>query len=53
LSRNKEEVLKLSSERLVLENAKDILKSPLTLDFLGIEVKENYSENDLESAIIS
>lgn len=52
LSRNKEEVLKLSQEGQVVETAKDIIKNPLTLEFLGLQEKAVYSESDLETAIL-
>jgi len=33
--------------------AEDIIKNPYILEFLGLEEKQAYSENDLEAAIIS
>ncbi len=53
LSRNKEEVLRLATEGQRIESPADILKNPLTLDFLGLQEKATYFESDLESAIIS
>ena len=53
LSRDKDAVLKLAQEGQSIENPKDILKSPLSLEFLGMAEHAVYSENDLESAIIS
>jgi hypothetical protein len=35
------------------ENSADIVKDPLILEFLGLEEKPEYSENELEKAIIS
>jgi predicted nuclease of restriction endonuclease-like (RecB) superfamily len=52
LSRNKEEIRRLSQEGLVIAKPADLIKSPLILEFLGLEEKPAYSENDLESAII-
>lgn len=52
LSRDKEEVRKLSTQGLVIEKASDIIKNPFVLEFLGLEEKPAYSEEDLESAII-
>ncbi len=52
LSRDKEEVRKLSTQGLVIEKAADIIKSPFVLEFLGLEEKPAYSEEDLESSII-
>jgi predicted nuclease of restriction endonuclease-like (RecB) superfamily len=51
LSRDKEEILRLSREGQTIEKPRDILKSPLVLDFYGLEEKPSYSEDDLESAI--
>lgn len=53
LSRNKEEVLKLANEGQTIEKPQDVLKNPFVLEFLGMEEKAEYSESDLESAIIS
>jgi predicted nuclease of restriction endonuclease-like (RecB) superfamily len=53
LSRNKEEVMRLSKEGQTIEKPRDILKNPLVLEFLSLDEKSEYSETDLESAIIS
>ncbi len=53
LSRDKEKVLELSKKGQVIETAKDIIKSPIVLEFLGLDEKKHYSESDLEGAIIS
>jgi predicted nuclease of restriction endonuclease-like (RecB) superfamily len=53
LSRDKTEVLRLAEEGHVVEKSTDILKNPLTLAFLGMDEKSVYSENELETAIIS
>lgn len=53
LSRNKTEALKLATQGQRVEQPADILKNPLTLEFLGLEEKAVYSESDLENAIIS
>ena len=53
LSRNKEDVLKVANEGHTFEKPEDILKNPLSLEFLGIEEKDSYTESDLEQAIIS
>jgi len=52
LSRDKESVIKLANEGLTLEKPRDMLKNPLVLEFLGIAERAEYSENDLETAII-
>ena len=53
LSRNKDEVMKLAIQGNTIQKAQDILKNPLTLDFLGLEDRFAYSETDLEDAIIT
>lgn len=52
LSRDKEEIRRLATEGLVVEKAADLIKNPLILEFLGLEERPHYSEEDLESAII-
>ena len=52
LSRDKEEIRRLSDEGQVVEKAADLIKNPLVLEFLGLEEKPAYTENELESAII-
>ncbi len=52
LSRDKEEVRRLASEGQVVEKASDLIKDPVVLEFLGLEERPGYSENDLETAII-
>jgi predicted nuclease of restriction endonuclease-like (RecB) superfamily len=34
------------------EKPEDIIKDPYILEFLGLDEKTNYTENDLEQAII-
>lgn len=53
LSRDKKGVLELSQKGQLLNLPKDAIKEPYILEFLGLEEKEKYSENDLESAIIN
>ena len=36
----------------MVEKAADLIKNPFVLEFLGLEEKPAYSENELESAII-
>ncbi len=52
LSRNKDEVMKLANEGQTIQKLEDILKNPLSLEFLGLEEQSSYSETDLEHAII-
>jgi len=53
LSREKEAVMKLAKKGQEIENPRDILKNPLVLEFLDMEDRFQYSESDLETAIIS
>jgi predicted nuclease of restriction endonuclease-like (RecB) superfamily len=53
LSRDKTEVMRLANEGQVIRNPKDLLKTPLILDFLGMDEKSFYTESDMETAIIS
>jgi predicted nuclease of restriction endonuclease-like (RecB) superfamily len=52
LSRDKDEVRRLAAEGQVVEKAADLIKNPLVLEFLGLEERPGYSEDELESAII-
>ena len=52
LSRNKKKVMELSEKGQVMENPSDMIKNPLVLEFLGLPEKSEYSESDLEQAII-
>ena len=53
LSRNKDEVMRLAKEGQTIEKPSDVIKDPLTLEFLGLKPDESYSETKLENAIIS
>ncbi len=53
LSRDKKEVLRLSQEGHTIDKPTDIIKDPLTLEFLGLKRDTSFSESSLESAIIS
>ncbi|MFZ2279557.1 MAG: PDDEXK nuclease domain-containing protein [Prosthecobacter sp.] len=52
LSRDKEGIRKLAREGQLIVRPEDLLKEPLVLEFLGLDDKASYSENDLEQAII-
>ena len=52
LSRDRDEVMRLAKEGLTIEKPADIIKNPLTLEFLGLKPDVAYSENRLENAII-
>ena len=53
LSRDKNEVLRLAKEGQTIEKPSDIIKNPITLEFLGLRPDSIYSESKLENAIIS
>lgn len=53
LSRNKAEVIRLATEEQTIEKSADVIKNPLSLEFLGLKPDESYSESKLEGAIIS
>ncbi|MCL2560032.1 MAG: PDDEXK nuclease domain-containing protein [Turicibacter sp.] len=53
LSRNKEDVMRLANEGQIIEKPSDLLKNPLSLEFLGLEGHSSYSESDLEQALIN
>lgn len=52
LSRDKKGIRKLATEGQIIARPEDILKEPYTLEFLGLAEQANYSESDLEQAII-
>ena len=53
LSRDKNEVVRLAKEGQTVEKPSDIIKNPITLEFLGLKPDSVYSESKLENAIIS
>ena len=53
LTRNKDEVMRLAQEGQTISKPDDILKNPLTLEFLGLKLDAVYSETKLENAVIS
>lgn len=53
LSRDKQGVLDLSRRGHVIEKPMDVLKEPFVLEFLDLDEKERYSENDLETEILN
>ena len=52
LSRNKDKVKELSEKGLILEKAKDAIKDPYILEFIGLPEHSEYSESQLEQKII-
>ena len=53
LSRDKDEVMRLAKEGQTIEKPTDIIKDPLTLEFLGLKPDVTYTETKLENAIIN
>lgn len=53
LSRNKGEVMRLAREGLTIEKPEDVIKNPITLEFLGLKPEAAYTESKLETAIIN
>ncbi len=51
MSKNKEEFLEKYSKGSGL-NPEDVFRNPLMLEFLGLEEKKEYSETDMETAVI-
>lgn len=52
LSRNKDKILELAEQGQIVTQPSDIMKQPTVLEFLGMEEKAEYSETELETAII-
>jgi predicted nuclease of restriction endonuclease-like (RecB) superfamily len=53
LSNDKKSVLQVAKDEKLPVTAKEIIKDPMVLEFLGLEQKSHYYEKDLEQAIIS
>jgi len=53
LSNNPEEVLAVAKNLKAPENATEIIKDPMVLEFLGLKRESAYYEKDLEQAIIT
>ncbi|SHL13881.1 Predicted nuclease of restriction endonuclease-like (RecB) superfamily, DUF1016 family [Chitinophaga jiangningensis] len=53
LSNDKESVLAVARKEKVPSEAKEIIKDPMVLEFLGMKREASYYERDLESAIIT
>lgn len=53
LSRDSESIKKLSQEGWRIESPIDAIKDPYILEFLGLEERPSYSEEELETAIIN
>lgn len=53
LSNDKESVLAVAKNEKQPSDAKEIIKDPMYLEFLGLKREASYYERDLESAIIT
>lgn len=53
LSRDKEKVKYLALKGQIIEKPEDVVKDPYILEFLGLDERSNYSENELETATIN
>lgn len=53
LSQDKDSVLRLAEQGQIVEKPADIIKNPISLEFLGLKPDSSYSESALETAIIS
>jgi len=53
ISKNETEILRLAREGQIVEQPQDLLKDPLIPDFLGLESSSDYTETELETAIIN
>lgn len=53
MSRDKDEVLRLSQEGLQVSEPHDVIKNPITLEFLGLKPESAFKEKTLENKIIA
>lgn len=53
LSKDKDEVKKLSAQGIIIEKPADIVKDPYILEFLGLPEQASYSESELEQKLIN
>ena len=53
MSNDKESVLAVARNEKQLSDAKEIIKDPMYLEFLGLHREASYYEKDLEQAIIT
>lgn len=53
LSKDKDEVKKLSEQGIIIEKPTDIVKDPYVLEFLGLPELSSYSESELEQKLIN
>ena len=53
LSKNKEKILELSKKGQIINTENDLTKDPYVFEFLGIPENYEYTESDIEKAIIN
>ena len=53
LSKDKNEILKLSEQGQIIEKHQDAVKDPYVLEFIGLPEQNTYSESDLEHRLIN
>lgn len=53
LSTDKESVLAIARKERIPERPEEIIKEPMTLEFLGLQPQSSYYESDLENSIIA
>ncbi len=53
MSNDKEAVLAMARKERMPEKPQEIIKDPMVLEFLGLEKKAHYYENDLETELIN
>ncbi len=52
LSRDKDKIQELATKGHIIQTAEDVFKEPYVLEFLGLDEKSEYTESQLEQAII-
>ena len=52
LSRDKDKIMALANEGQIVEKPRDLFKTPYVLEFTGLEERPEYSESELEQALI-
>jgi predicted nuclease of restriction endonuclease-like (RecB) superfamily len=52
ISKDKNQILELSTKGQIIEKPIDVIKDPYVLEFLGLEEKSVYSESELEQKLI-
>jgi predicted nuclease of restriction endonuclease-like (RecB) superfamily len=53
LSKDKQQILELSAKGQIIQKAKDVIKDPYVLEFLGLPENSQYSESELEQKLIT